>query len=84
MKSAEPLLSRLEAARSEVARLERKAAQATCAEVGHRWKHIGGANCGCPDGCCSVPVHECASCGACDYGENEEAADMRARCEATP
>lgn len=76
------LAERLETARAEVALLERQAAAATCAEVGHRWKCLGGANCGCPDGSCSVPVHECEACKDCDYGDNPEAAEVRARCAA--
>jgi hypothetical protein len=41
-----------------------------CAELGHRWKSIGGR--ACPFGECghSQAVHECESCGAIDYGEN--------------
>jgi hypothetical protein len=80
------LLERLENAKSEVSRLERQVAAATCAEVGHRWRSIGGANCGCEDGGCSVPVHECEVCGDSDYGENEWAAKVRAECasEAKP
>ena len=75
------LAEQLEAARAEVARLERRAAQATCAEIGHRWKSMGGANCGChPDAYCSVAVHECTVCGDCDYGENAEADSQRRDC----
>lgn len=75
------LVERREAARNEVARLERAIAGAPCAEVGHRWKSLGGCNCGChDDACCSVPVHECQVCGDCDYGENEWADDTRAFC----
>ena len=67
------------AAKAELARLERRAEMLPkmrqCAELGHDWRHIGGRNAGCGrDGCsCSVPVHECARCGDCDYGENDEA-----------
>jgi len=74
------LVDELEAARAEVSRLERQVASATCAEVGHRWQSSGGANCGCKIGYCSVPVHECAVCGDCDYGDNEDADDVRANC----
>jgi len=49
-----------------------------CNILGHIWKHIGGANCGC--GQCSVPVHQCESCGDCDYGDNDEANAQRAEC----
>ena len=78
------LAERLDAARAEVARLEQEARVATCVEYGkHRWRSIGGRNAGCgtPDCCCSVQVNECEVCGACDYGENEEAAATVARCE---
>ena len=79
----EPLVARLEAARNEVARLERAIAGAPCSEVGHRWKSLGGCNCGChEDACCSVPVLECEVCGDCDYGENEWATKQRKECEA--
>jgi hypothetical protein len=77
------LADRLDAARAEVARLERQAAAATCAEVGHRWVCLGGCNCGCEDTLgvgCSVPVHECAVCGGCDYGDNAESEEIRKRC----
>jgi hypothetical protein len=68
--------------------LERLAAEAValaggdhpCAVLGHRWQFIGGTNCGCPAGSCSVPVHECDSCGDCDYGDNAEADTTRADC----
>jgi hypothetical protein len=50
---------------------------------GHDWKFVGGANCGCEDGACSVSVYECSRCGDCDYGENEESKDLRDRCQAT-
>jgi hypothetical protein len=51
-----------------------------CALLGHVWAFAGGANCGCPDGSCSIPVHRCESCGDYDYGDNDEANDKRARC----
>lgn len=75
------LLERLEAARAEVAGLEREAAQGPCRQFGHAWRHIGGCNAGCGLDCaCSVPVHECAKCGDCDYGHNIEAEEMRRHC----
>jgi hypothetical protein len=47
----------------------------------HSWEQIGGRNCGCgADACCSVPVYECVICGTCDYGDNEEADEIRTRC----
>lgn len=52
-----------------------------CAD-GHTWEHVGGKNAGCCDGCaCSVPVHTCAVCGDCDYGDNEWASETRMKCE---
>lgn len=57
-----------------------------CYSGNHDWQHIGGCNAGCkPDigDCgCSVPVHECAKCGDCDYGDNAEAEKVRQRCDA--
>jgi hypothetical protein len=75
------LAEELEAARAEVARLERIAATATCREMGCDMKHAGGKNCGC-EGVrgCSVPVYVCTRCGDCDYGDNQEALDTRADC----
>lgn len=76
------LAERIEDARAEIRRLERLAASATCADLGHAWKSIGGSNAGCNDTCaCSVPVHECARCGDCDYGDNAEAEMVRTTCK---
>lgn len=82
------LMEKLEAARAEVARLERVAATGTCREIGCDVRSIGGANCGCEfydgehpcKGQCSVPVLKCTRCGDCDYGENDEAEEKRASC----
>ena len=52
-----------------------------CWGGGHAWESIGGCNCGCEDGRCSVPVLCCTRCGDCDYGDNEEAKDIRRNCE---
>jgi hypothetical protein len=52
-----------------------------CSVLGHAWTFSGGANCGCVDGHCSVSVYECTSCGDLDYGDNDEATEMRARCQ---
>lgn len=73
----------LDVARAEVDRLERLAKTALCAELGeHDWTSIGGCNAGCHDACrCSVPVNVCQRCGACDYGDNKEAADIMAACK---
>lgn len=74
------LLSQLAEAEARVAQLRRAVAQGPCREVGHDWQHIGGRNCGCGDGGCSVPVHQCSKCGDCDYGDNPEAAATIAAC----
>jgi hypothetical protein len=73
----------LDEARATVARLEREAAQATCVQLGrHTWVCIGGCNAGCGLDCsCSVPVHKCSVCKDCDYGENAEASEIRAKCK---
>lgn len=53
-----------------------------CARRGHEWMSYGGRNAGCCDDCvCSVPVHECARCGDCDYGDNVEATRTIMQCE---
>lgn len=52
-----------------------------CAILGHKWVSIGGMNAGCYCGQCSAPVHQCESCGDCDYGENAEADEIRLECE---
>lgn len=76
------LTDQLEAAQAEVERIKREIAHAPCAEVGHRWRHIGGRNAGCdyPDCGCSVPVHKCEVCGDCDYGDNADAEKVLAEC----
>lgn len=76
------LAEQLEAAKAEVQRLERIAAAATCAELGHDWQSVGGCNCGCHDEAdCSVPVHQCTRCQDYDYGQNDEAGRIRAECK---
>lgn len=71
----------LDDARAEVARLERAADAASCAEAGHDMKFAGGANAGCSDFCaCSVPVHICKRCGDSDYGDNAEAKEIIRAC----
>jgi len=75
------LARRLEDARNELRRLEAQALTASCAQLGCDMKSIGGCNCDChEDACCSVPVHQCSRCKACDYGENDEAAETRRQC----
>jgi hypothetical protein len=82
---ARDLLALLEQKKAEVHEIERRIAAASCATVGHRWKFLGGRNCGCePNGSCSVPVHECTVCGDCDYGENPEAVEVMDRCHRGP
>ena len=51
-----------------------------CTILGHVWVHSGGRNCGCQDGCCSVPVYECSACGDCDYGDNPETDEIIEHC----
>jgi hypothetical protein len=79
------LTEQIEAAKAEVARLERIAATATCRELGCDMKSFGGCCASCDDRqdtcICSVPVHKCTRCGDCDYGENEEAERIRADCK---
>lgn len=69
------LADQIEEARNRLAQLERQAKHASCRDLGHDWRMIGGKNAGCGcDGCgCSVPVNECVRCGDCDYGDNDEA-----------
>lgn len=55
-----------------------------CKTLGHRWKHVGGKNCGCPGRSgCSVPVHQCEACGDYDYGDNEESEEIIRHCKET-
>ncbi len=50
-------------------------------ERGHDWQHMGGCNAGCDEMCgCSVPVHQCRRCKDWDYGNNEEAEQIRREC----
>lgn len=77
------LAAELDEARARVDLLERRAAAATCAELGrHDWQSTGGANCGCENGFCSVPVNICSRCKDCDYGENADAKEIRLACHA--
>lgn len=55
-----------------------------CGVLGHRWVFSGGANCGCKDFLgCSIPVYECEACGDCDYGDNDDALEVRTHCAET-
>ena len=72
---------RLTECEAEAARLRRIIESKSCAE-GHTWKSIGGCNASCSDNCaCSIPVNECEACGDCDYGDNDEAETIVARCK---
>ena len=52
-----------------------------CDKLGHEWEFSGGMNAGCSDWCgCSVSVNICKHCDDCDYGDNEEADQIRADC----
>lgn len=75
------LLDRLATLEAEASAVRRQIAQGPCVQYGHTWKSIGGANAGCGDACCcSVPVHVCAKCGDCDYGDSDEAREIRSDC----
>lgn len=76
------LAQQIDEARAALERLQRQAKGATCAEMGeHDMKHVGGCNAACgEDCCCSVPVHKCTRCGDSDYGENDEAREVRETC----
>lgn len=78
------LRDELERAEAEAARLRRAIAAASCREAGCDMQFAGGKNCGCHDGGCSVPVYVCSRCGDSDYGDNQEAAAIRAECEVEP
>ena len=55
----------------------------TCGTGAHLWRVCGGCNAGCELGqyCyCSIPVHKCSACRDCDYGENDEAREIRWQC----
>lgn len=79
------LAEEIERAEARLSQLKRQLAAEPCAAHGCDWQSYGGANAGCGDGCnCSVPVNVCSKCGDCDYGDNAEAAAVRARCAATP
>lgn len=55
--------------------------QHPCRILGHKWAFYGCRNCGCEDGSCSFPVHRCESCGDWDYGDNDEAAEIKIACD---
>lgn len=75
------IVAELEDAKARVTTLQRQYKQASCLEVGHDWQSFGGANAGCSDWCaCSVPVNVCSKCGDCDYGDNDDAEEVRENC----
>jgi hypothetical protein len=77
------LREQLSEAEATAEHLRRRIAAEACDVAGHDWHSIGGRNAGCQeDGfcSCSVPVHECAVCGDCDYGDNDEADQVRGCC----
>lgn len=51
----------------------------------HDWQLLGGRWAGCEAGddrcACSLPVNVCRRCGDCDYGENDEAAEILQACK---
>lgn len=80
------LQDRLTRAEAEAASIRRQIATAACHEIGaHDWRLIGGVNANCEDSdcACSAPIHECRRCGACDYGDNPEAHEVRKYCAMT-
>lgn len=63
------------------AKVDAALSQLACAQGDHRWKFIGCGGCCCDDiGGCSLPVHQCEECGDCDYGDNPESDEIRAKC----
>ena len=75
------LLEKLEKAKAQVFAVECEIKDALCSDVGHDWVSHGGANAGCDRDCrCSVPVHRCSKCGDFDYGENDDAVQIRKEC----
>mgnify|MGYP006280437301 CR=1 FL=1 len=78
------LKSQIAETEARLAELRRQEAAATCAEHGCDLRFEGGKNIGCDDDCvCTTSVHVCTRCGASDFGDPVEAADVRARCEET-
>ena len=65
----------------EIERIARVMHDFLSCRAGHDWRFIGGRNCGCDDGACSLSVHECRVCGECDYGDNDEAAQIKRDCK---
>ena len=79
------LEAELEEAEARLALLKQLQAAGNCAENGHEMVFYGGAWAGCCAECsCSVPVYHCKHCGLCDYGDNEEAEDIRKECGGIP
>lgn len=77
------LLKRLADLEAQAEHVRREIAQGPCKQYGHEWEPLGGANAGCGNDCaCSVPVHRCVKCSDCDYGDNDEAKQVREKCAA--
>lgn len=76
------LARQIEEAEAHLFQLRQRAATASCHDLGHDWRLEGGKNAYCCDeGCgCYVPVYTCNRCGNCDYGDNEEAEEIMAKC----
>lgn len=48
----------------------------------HRWRLMAEQRCGCSGGWCTIPVFECVRCEIVDYGDNDEAHEIREQCKA--
>lgn len=82
------LREQLADAEARAEQLRRDIARADCSTAGHDLRFIGCAACCCDEeggtGGHSIPVHECAHCRACDYGENDDADEVRrTQCDAS-
>lgn len=78
------LTDQLAKVEAEANRIRREIANGPCREHGHDWQFAGGSNLGCCDDCgCGGPVYSCTKCGDSDYGDNEEADELRADCAAS-
>lgn len=75
------LQGKLDVLKEKLARRTQRELVAICRRIGCDMQSIGGCNAGCHDDCaCSVPVLKCLRCGDCDYGENDEADQIRRQC----
>ena len=81
MKTIDELTLKLEQAEALAQQIRHEIANGPCRSYGHDWHPHGGANACCgPDCSCSVPVMICSKCGDCDYGDNDEAAEIKSEC----